>query len=44
MFQELFVAAERDSLIEQLMSINSSCVGRVAGGLVGGVGLFIFSF
>lgn len=39
MVRELLVPADRDSLIEQLVSINSLCVGRVAGGLMGGVGL-----
>lgn len=37
MFRELFVPADRESLIEQLISINSLCVGRVAGGLMRGV-------
>lgn len=37
MFREL--PADRDFLIEQLMSIKSLCVGAIAGGMMGGEGL-----
>lgn len=39
MFREL--PADRNFLIEQLMSINSLCVGGTAGGLMGGVGFIV---